>query len=271
MKTDVLRLVATYKCNYNCKYCLARDVPQIEGTISKKRMEKAADYTSRCGAQEFSITGGEPSLIDLSDYIETAARYFGKISLLSNGSKLTNEILKKYIDLGLTNLSLNVPCITEEAYITLTGGTKQSFQHLLKLIEESSKLDGLVLRLNCVLVSGINDSLEYVDKFIKFAKDNNVKQLNFSELIPAQNYAIAMKSPIVEIENHLTKQRKAIPSFVLDWGFRCYLSDSMSMGCFQYPLNNRGEHQGKDYYVNLFLMPDGYLRYDFWNPESVIM
>ena len=271
MKTDVLRLVATYKCNYGCKYCLARDIPQIEGKISKKKLVQCADYASRCGAQEFSITGGEPSLIDLSEYIETAVQYFGKISLLSNGSKLNKEILEKYVALGLTNLSLNIPCITEQDYVDLTCGTKQTFEHLLKLVDEASKIDGLVLRLNCVLVDGINDNLAYVDKYIKFAKDNNVKQLNFSELIPAQDYAIAKISPIAKIEKYLVEQRKAIPTFVLDWGFRGYLSDGISMGCFQYPLDHRGGQQGTDYYINLFLLPDGYLRYDFWHSESIIM
>lgn len=271
MKTDVLRLVCTYKCNFKCQYCLARDVNPVEGRITKEKLIKCADYTSRCGAQEFSITGGEPSLIDLTEYIKVASDYFGKISVLSNGTSLDVKKIHSYVKLGLTNLSLNVPCLEKNEYISLTKANESDYNHVMNLISEIGNIDGLVPRLNCVLVSGINDSIEYVSRYIDFAKEHKIKQLNFSELIPAQDYAMAKKSPIVEIEKYLVEIRKAIPTFILDWGFRGYISDGMSIGCFQYPLNHRGDNQPKDYYVNLFLLPDGFLRYDFWHNESIIM
>ncbi|MDP2906885.1 MAG: radical SAM protein [Nanoarchaeota archaeon] len=185
IKTDMFRLIVTEACNAKCKYCLASMTPKNGQNQSLKAVEKAAKKAKLNGAKEASISGGEPLLDkNIIPKIILVKKYFDKINLQTNGILLTNP--KGLKTAGITHVIINLPSYDKETYETLTGVKK--YEQVITNVKEAVK-EGLNIRINTVLVKNYTEDYAHCLKMIEFSKMLGLKELTFTQLVPANKFA----------------------------------------------------------------------------------
>lgn len=185
IKTDMFRLIVTESCNAKCKYCLASLTPKPGQNQSLKAVEQAARKAKENGAKEATISGGEPLLDkDIINKIKIVKKYFKKVNLQTNGTLMANP--KGLKRAGITHVIVNLPSYEKKVYELLTGVKK--FGKLMSNMKKALKA-GLKVRINSVLVKNYTGDYAHCMKMIEFSKQLGVKELTFTQLVPANEFA----------------------------------------------------------------------------------
>ena len=163
-----LRLIITKKCNYACYFC------HEEGILKNVNTElNSFDYEylfSTCkeeyGWKDVTITGGEPFMNkDISEIIKKIHTKGGNITVVTNG-----ELLLYYKDIipYINRINLSLHSLNEEKYNSVI----QRENKLSKIIENIAYIRNVYpaveIRLNVVLIKGINDTKEEIKEFLNF-------------------------------------------------------------------------------------------------------
>ncbi len=181
---DYLRVSLTDRCNLRCVYCMP------EKGISKMchndilRFEEVEKIISACaelGVKKVRFTGGEPLLLKgLDKLIQHTATIesITDISLTTNGMLLYDmaEDLKKA---GLKRVNISLDTLNAEKFkkITRLGDINK----VLKAIDKCLELGMVPIKINVVLMKGIND--DEIENFINMTIDKPI-QVRFIELMP---------------------------------------------------------------------------------------
>jgi len=178
---DYLRLSVTQRCNLKCIYCnpsACKDPTCREMTASE--FEKIVQIMADFGIKRVRLTGGEPLI--RQDIVEITKRIssikgISDLSMTTNGIRLVHfaEELKKA---GLMRVNISIDSLMEEKYSKLTGGR---LSDVFKGIEASQKAGLKPLKLNVVLMEGIND--DEISEFINLTKDIEL-DVRFIEMMP---------------------------------------------------------------------------------------
>lgn len=181
---DYLRVSLTDRCNLRCVYCMP------ESGIEKKchddilRFEEVEKIITACaslGINKVRFTGGEPLLLKGIDKLirHTASIDTIKdISLTTNGILLYDmvENLKKS---GLKRVNISLDTLDAEKFKKITR--HGDLNKVLKSIDKCIKLEMTPVKINVVLMKGIND--DEIGNFINMTLDKPV-QIRFIELMP---------------------------------------------------------------------------------------
>lgn len=180
---EYLRISVTDLCNLRCLYCMP------EKGICKGKHEEQLRYHEyvaitqsfvRLGIKKVRITGGEPlikkGIIDLLKMI-------GRIDGIEDFAITTNGILlKKYVEqihnAGVRRINVSLDTFNREKYTVITRGGL--LDDVLEGIDAALEV-GLTVKLNAVLLKGIND--DEISSFIEFSEKKNV-DVRFIELMP---------------------------------------------------------------------------------------
>ncbi len=170
-------------CPLRCLFChnpemWDYDTPTNEFTPEEllNVIKKYEPYFGDTGGVTFS--GGEPLV--QSDFLKEIVQLCHKsginIALDTSGSIINNDIKELIDDVDL--ILLDIKGIDEESYQQMTKGSIDTFHKFLRLLKEKNKK----LWLRVVMVPGINDNLEYINKLALYIKDiTNVEKI---ELLP---------------------------------------------------------------------------------------
>lgn len=182
-EVDYLRISVTDRCNLRCLYCMP------EGIVKKDREEIINDdeilevvkESIKLGIKKVRITGGEPlvrrGIYELISKINELDG-LNEIVLTTNGTLLIGNV-KKLKDAGVTRVNLSLDSLNTDEYGKIIN-TNVTFDYL-SLIQEL-KEEGLVpIKINCVLLKGVNDH-EILD-FLELSEKYDV-QVRFIELMP---------------------------------------------------------------------------------------
>jgi len=176
-----LRLILTQNCNYQCFFCHKEGIK--EKSEDKLTVEDYVYLYNACkdefGWQTVSLSGGEPLLYkNLGELISGIAEQKGEITIVSNG-----ELLDKYMDTvkKLKQINLSLHSLDPKTYEKITGHPTLSkvISNIDMVKKEAPHVD---LRLNMVLNKGLNDSVNDIRDFVKFAgeKDCSAKFIELS-------------------------------------------------------------------------------------------
>ena len=176
-----LRLSVTERCQLRCTYCRVE-----EGICPKAKELSPAEYEGivracmQLGIQKVRLTGGEPLLRkDILELVERIAALEGlrDLSMTTNAQMLPgkSQLLKQA---GLRRLNISLDSLKPEVFHELTGG---DIQPVLQGMEEAAEAGLLPLKLNIVLVRGINEG--EIDDFIALTRENPI-DVRFIELMP---------------------------------------------------------------------------------------
>lgn len=116
----------TLNCNHYCPKCLHGVGIFPIGTqynMSFETLKKVLDEGKEKGLQSVVFTGGEPTMHpQIMDFIAYAGQLdFPDISMVTNGSKLTDKLIACLIANGVTRINVSVDAITGETYQKVRG------------------------------------------------------------------------------------------------------------------------------------------------------
>lgn len=162
----------TYKCNFNCKYCLCKKLIEPNRELMTvddyRRVRKQA---IKMGCTVFGIEGGEPFLRpDWEDIVKALKPKHNHINCTTNSSLLTEEMIIKLKDLGFDTINLSLDSGSPEIHDNFR--CKGSYDNVIKALEWSKK-HGIKPVLNTV-VTKINIYGEGFAKLMDIAEKHDV-------------------------------------------------------------------------------------------------
>jgi MoaA/NifB/PqqE/SkfB family radical SAM enzyme len=163
----------TLNCNHACPRC-----PHGMGITPRGRaydmrfetLKKVLDEGGLKGLQSVVFTGGEPTLHpEFVDFIAYAAsKQFPDISVITNGSLLSDKIIDGILDHGVTRINISFDSITPETYKRVRGVDDYAkvIRNINRLIEKR-EVKGAQLPLLSLSFVLSEDNAHELDGFIK--------------------------------------------------------------------------------------------------------
>jgi cyclic pyranopterin phosphate synthase len=178
-----LRISITDRCNFRCRYCMPEEGMawlRREDLLSFEELTRVARVcVQRYGFDSIRITGGEPTVrAHLPVLVSRLAALGAELSMTTNGATLALVAgdLKR-AGLGRVNVSLD--SLRPDRFASITG--RDSLHRVLEGIEEAVSVGLGPVKVNCVLVRGVNDD-EIVD-FASYGRHRGV-EVRFIEWMP---------------------------------------------------------------------------------------
>jgi len=205
-----LRVSITDRCNYRCIYCKPEEqfkfIPHEE-ILRYEEIVEIIEEAVNLGITKVRITGGEPlARKGIVDFIKKLReiKKLEDISLTTNGFFLS-DYAEKLKDAGLNRVNISLDSLQEEKYKTITrvGSLKKA----LKGIDSALKAGLLPIKINTVLIKGIND--DEVEDFTRLTLGRPLN-IRFIEFMPSgeelkENYRDKFIS-VLEIKEKLIKK-----------------------------------------------------------------
>ena len=181
---NYLRISVTDRCNLRCIYCMPEegitsldheDILRFEDTL------KIVRVASTLGINKIRYTGGEPLVMkDIDKLIYETSKLSGidDIAITTNGILLFDmvEDLKKA---GLKRVNISLDTLNSEKFKSITR--IGNLGEVLKSIEKCLSLGIKPVKINTVLIRGINDT-EFQD-FLDLTRELPI-DIRFIELMP---------------------------------------------------------------------------------------
>lgn len=161
-----------YVCNAKCPYCPYtnseirfdyRDRPFMNEDTFKIIATQCGEY----GAWVRLSGGGEPMLhpkaVELMEY---AKKVGGKVGLITNGSRFTEENTKRLLEAGVDMIEFSVDAADEKAYARVRKGL--DWETLLKNVCRMVELRDKLKSPSKIIASGVNQGGVDIDAVAKF-------------------------------------------------------------------------------------------------------
>lgn len=181
---EYLRVSLTDRCNLRCVYCMPEkgiEKKYHDEILRFEEVEKIITACASLGIKKVRFTGGEPLVLNgLDKLIKHTASMpdISDISITTNAMLLADmaEDLKK-AGLRRVNISLDTLQADKFKKITRLGDINKVFDGIEKCI----RLDMVPIKINTVLMKGIND--DEIGDLLKLTLDAPI-QVRFIELMP---------------------------------------------------------------------------------------
>jgi len=185
-KFPYIRLSITDVCNYKCSYCLPQGYKKNPGDMrsfmSAEEISRLSKALSELGVCKIRLTGGEPTVRkDFFDILRDMKQNSNipKVTMTTNGYRL-DKIAEQLSEAGLDGINISIDSLNRKTFKKLTGHDR--LDEILEGIKTLQKLNFKNIKINAVLLKGINDTHDEFKKFGNFIKDNNI-DFRFIELM----------------------------------------------------------------------------------------
>ena len=173
-----IRLSITDVCNFKCGYCLPNGY-QIDKSDNRKflninEIKRLAKGLSEMGVCKIRLTGGEPTVRkDFFDIVKILKNESGikKIVMTTNGYHLDQKA-KNIVDSGLNGINISIDSLNPETFKKITGHDR--LNEILFGIKKLQNLGFGNIKVNAVLLNGINSSEKDFEEWSKFIKINKI-------------------------------------------------------------------------------------------------
>ena len=187
---DYLRISLTEKCNLRCLYCMPEEgvplSPPRELLTTPEIVLLSGLFVSQ-GVTKIRLTGGEPTvrrdILPLMRQIgDLRAHGLREICLTTNGLALHRK-LEAMVEAGLTGVNLSLDTLDPWQFQLMTrrqgfGAVRKSIDRILELNRAGA---GVRLKINCVVMRGLND--REILPFVELTRDEDL-EVRFIEYMP---------------------------------------------------------------------------------------
>ena len=177
-KFPYIRLSISDVCNFKCGYCLPDgykiDKSDNRTFINTEEIKRLARALSELGVSKIRLTGGEPTIRkDFFEIVKIIKENSGikKTVITTNGyrlDKITNDIKNS----GLDGINISIDSLDPKTFKKITGHDR--LEEILRGIKNLQKLNFKNIKINAVLLKGINDSEQDFDSWAQFIKNNEI-------------------------------------------------------------------------------------------------
>tara|TARA_B100001123_G_scaffold440837_1_gene580781 strand:+ start:6688 stop:7680 length:993 start_codon:yes stop_codon:yes gene_type:complete len=173
-----IRLSITDVCNFKCGYCLPNgyqaDKSDNRKFLDVNEIKRLAKGLSELGVCKIRLTGGEPTVRkDFFDILKILKNESGikKVVITTNGYHL-DKIAENISKSGLDGINISIDSLERETFKSITGHDR--LPEILKGIKklQTFKVDNI--KINAVLLKGINNSEKDFDAWANFIKINKI-------------------------------------------------------------------------------------------------
>ena len=185
-KFPYIRLSITDVCNFKCTYCLPDGYKKTPGDtrsfMSAEEISRLTKALTQLGICKIRLTGGEPTVRkDFFNILKDMKQNSNipKVTMTTNGYRL-DKIAKQLHEAGLDGINISIDSLNRETFKKLTGHDR--LNEILEGIKILQKLGFKNIKVNAVLLKGINDTHEEFEKFGNFIKNNKI-DFRFIELM----------------------------------------------------------------------------------------
>ena len=173
-----IRLSITDVCNFKCGYCLPngyqKDKSDNRTFLSLEEVQRLAKGLSELGVSKIRLTGGEPTVRkDFFDIVKILKQNSGikKTVITTNGYKL-DQLVGQIIESGLDGINISIDSLDKNKFHQITGHDR--LDEILRGIEKLQKLNFKKIKINAVLLKGLNNSDKDFNEWANFLKSNEV-------------------------------------------------------------------------------------------------
>jgi len=248
-KHTYLRISVTERCNLRCTYCMPEEGVQLtskDRILTFEEIERLARLFVRNGIEKIRLTGGEPLVRkNFEDLVER----IGLINGLRGFAVTTNGmLLAKKIDrlkaAGINQLNISLDTLDPAKFERIAR--RPGLSLVLEAIDRALSLGYAPLKVNCVVMRGVNDD-ELVD-FAAMTRDLPIA-VRFIEYMPfsgngwSEGFFVPYREMMERIEAggfrlvmpdrgvHDTSRTFHIPGHAGSVGFIASMSDQFCAGC----------------------------------------
>ena len=189
MSIDCLRLSVTDKCNLRCVYChpISDCRPaERKDILAFEEMLRIVRLFAECGIKKLRLTGGEPLLRrDIIRLVRELAAITGitDLSITTNGVYL-ESLAARLKAAGLQRVNISVDSIERKTYEKITGF--YLLPEVLRGIHSAIEVGLSPVKINCVIIKGLNDSEEQINALSGMSTSLPVS-VRFIEYYPTNN------------------------------------------------------------------------------------
>ena len=177
-KFPYIRMSITDVCNFKCGYCLPNGY-QVDKSDNRKflhldEIKRLAKCFSELGVCKIRITGGEPTVRkDFFDIVKVLKFESGikKVVITTNGYHLDQKA-KQLIDSGLNGINISIDSLDRETFKNITNHDR--LPEILRGIKNLQDLGFENIKINGVLLNGVNASEKDFNKWSEFIKNNKI-------------------------------------------------------------------------------------------------
>ncbi|KAL9484536.1 hypothetical protein ACSS6W_003325 [Trichoderma asperelloides] len=187
---DYLRISLTERCNLRCLYCMPEEgvplSPDRELLTTPEILMLSSIFVSQ-GVNKIRLTGGEPTvrrdILPLMHQLG-ALRPYGlqQLCITTNGISLHRK-LDSMIESGLTGVNLSLDTLDPWQFQIMTR--RKGFDAVQKSIDRILELNklgaGIKLKINCVVMRGLND--REIIPFVELTREKDL-EVRFIEYMP---------------------------------------------------------------------------------------
>ena len=177
-KFPYIRLSISDVFNFKCGYCLPDgykiDKSDNRTFINTEEIKRLARALSELGVSKIRLTGGEPTIRkDFFEIIKIIKENSGikKTVITTNGYKL-DKIANDIKNSGLDGINISIDSLDPKTFKKITGHDR--LEEILRGIKNLQKLNFKNIKINAVLLKGINDSERDFDSWAQFIKNNEI-------------------------------------------------------------------------------------------------
>jgi cyclic pyranopterin phosphate synthase len=177
-KFPYIRLSISDVCNFKCGYCLP-DGYKIDRSDNRKFLNieeigRLAKALSELGVSKIRLTGGEPTVRkDFFEIIKIIKKNSGikKTVMTTNGYRL-DKIANDIKNSGLDGINISIDSLNPDTFKKITGHDR--LEEILRGIKNLQKLNFKNIKINAVLLKGVNDSEKDFNDWAEFLKNNEI-------------------------------------------------------------------------------------------------
>ena len=223
-KFPYIRLSISDVCNFKCGYCLPDgykiDKSDNRTFINIEEIGKLTRALSELGVSKIRLTGGEPTVRkDFFEIIKIIKENSGikKTVITTNGYRL-DKIANDIKNSGLDGINISIDSLNAETFKKITGHDR--LEEILRGIKNLQKLNFKNIKINAVLLKGVNDSEKDFNDWAEFVKKNEI-DFRYIELMQTgdnldyfNNYHV----PAKKFTDYLNNNNWVIQTFGKDSG-----------------------------------------------------
>ena len=219
-----IRLSITDVCNFKCGYCLPNgykiDRSDNRKFLSLNEIRRLAKALSELGVNKIRLTGGEPTVRkDFFDIVKAIKENSGikKTVITTNGYHL-DKIAQKLKDFDLDGVNISIDSLNREIFKRVTSHDR--LDEILRGIEILQSLNFQNIKINAVLLKGINDDEKDFNEWSNFIEKNKI-DFRYIELMQTGDNLDYFKKyhvPAAKFTNYLIKNNWITQTFGRDAG-----------------------------------------------------
>jgi cyclic pyranopterin phosphate synthase len=185
-RIDYLRISVTDKCNLRCTYCMpvqGLDWIDRDEFLTYEEIASVVRQMAGWGLRRVRITGGEPLVRrDLPDLVHLLSEIPGIEDIaVSTNAVLLPQFGRELHDAGARRLNVSLDTLRRDRFRDVARRSERFFDATLEGIEVAERLGFSPLKINTVLMRGLND--DEVEDFAAITR-KRPWHVRFIELMP---------------------------------------------------------------------------------------